>query len=66
MFKKLFCRHKLIYIAHNRSYSSRLHLWQCKKCGKYIIYDKFDNKYGEERCVNWAEWERVGDPNEKQ
>lgn len=54
-----------MYIAHNASYSSRLLLWQCEKCGKYFVYDKNYDKYYKITFPNWVEWHKEGDDNEK-
>lgn len=53
-----------MYIAHNASYSSRLLLWRCEKCGKYFVYDKNYDKYYKITFPNWVEWYKEGDDNE--
>ena len=65
MFKNLFCRHETIHIANHKKYQSRLYLRQCKKCGKYFVYDKFADRYAKEKNVNWAEWKKAGADNER-
>ena len=64
MFKKIFCMHKTIHITSHKKYQSRFYLRQCVKCGKYFIYDKFNDSYIKVKNVNWEEWDLSLDTKE--
>ena len=60
MVKKLFCRHETVHIANHKKYYSRFHIRQCKKCGKYFVYDKFADRYSKVKNIDWEEWIKNG------
>ena len=57
----LFCRHtETRHIARDKDFPSRLYLRQCKKCGRYFIYDKFVDRYSYGmKNVCWEYWTEI-------